>query len=119
MTLNKNEESIIQNGKQKFYRFPPKENYMNSHIKDGITIGSLYRLRNQNSNMLLLCYSILLLFTELSSIGYKKEKNMRLLNSMPNRMKEDKDKIFWRTLKSIHTIINKNYDANKLAEKQL
>ena len=71
-TLNDNWEHIRCIGEQKKARYPPAESYIHDRIKTGMIIGSLKRMKTQNSTTKDLNKSIREFLLELKMIGYNK-----------------------------------------------
>ena len=107
MTINKNKESLLTLNKQKFYRFPPNQTYISQHVKNGVITGSFQRLRNQNSNLFFLTFQTLLLFYELTTIGYTLQYCLKQLNKHVNNTKYIADRRLWTTIQT--EIMKTNY----------
>ena len=48
-TRNKNWESLLQTGKQKILTYPPEQSFIPYSVKLGVQIGTLIRIRTQNT----------------------------------------------------------------------
>ena len=72
-TLNKNKESIRQNGEQIIVRYPPWESYTTKQSKRGVIIGTLHRVEQQNSSIQLATESMIENFEEYKAIKYEKD----------------------------------------------
>jgi hypothetical protein len=69
-TLNVNKESIRNDGKQLKIRYPNMRTYANQHSKNGNIIGSIHRIRTQNTYRKDFTEAIEDLIAELRSINY-------------------------------------------------
>ena len=69
-TLNKNWEHLKKTGTQKIAKYPPNVSYIHDRIKTGVIIGSMIRMKTQNSNQQLLHKHIARNLTEMKAIGY-------------------------------------------------
>jgi DNA-binding transcriptional regulator YhcF (GntR family) len=71
-TLNVNKEAIRNGEPQLKKRYPHNDTYINTHSKHGNIIGSIHRIREQNTFREHFTESIIDFINELRSIGYKK-----------------------------------------------
>jgi uncharacterized protein (UPF0335 family) len=106
-TLNPNKESIWNQGIQHKKRFPHKESYTNTHVKTGNIIGSIHRLREQNTYRNHFSNCIIDLAKELKCIGYSTQIIKKCLYRLN---KQDDWKIMMRS--SIARILQKKILKN-------
>ena len=72
-TLNKNWKHLKSTGKQKVAKYPPNISYIHDRIKNGVMIGSMIRMKTQNSTQNLLHKHIARNLYEMKAIGYKQD----------------------------------------------
>ena len=69
-TLNENVPRIYTHNTQKKIRYPSRSTYVNNHVKIGNIIGSIHRIRQQNTYRADFTQAIRDLIQELKCIGY-------------------------------------------------
>lgn len=84
-TLNRNYDTIIEKGQQKISRYPPWESYVNEMIKVAVIMGSLTRMKTQNTYKKDLVQSIWKEFRELTVIGYPEHAIRKALNKLDRK----------------------------------
>jgi hypothetical protein len=91
-TNTKNWDTIVNEGKQKIFRFPPGDSYIPRQIKDAVIMGSLHRMEGETLTQQDLTTCIQMDIIEMCAIKYTKKQYKRQLQKIAAKLPQ------WKTI---------------------
>ena len=109
-TLNKNIAQIGKKGTQKRARYPPWESYTSTQSKKGVIIGTLHRIKKQNTTVQLATNSMIDNYKEYKALKYPDKFYMDIMHKISKQTHTDQT--IRCIAKDTHTLIQARVQTN-------